>query len=148
VRFYEGDTLTGVETGRTLLSRTFPGMTNPWRVISLNPPAYDRYEVSANWEEASEFLAYSSVSVLNTGIRDNFGVEVFGEVENTTGNELTAVEVVVTFYDSEGDVVFVDDTLSNPFTLSPAQVGTYQITTARDLVYDGYLVQSQGYYLP
>jgi hypothetical protein len=148
VRFYEGDTLVGVETGRTLLSRTFPGMNNPWRVIVFNPPAHDRYEVSANWEESSEFIIYEPVAVLSAGIRDNFGTEAFGEIENTTGNELMAVEAVVTFYDASGDVVFVEERSADPTTFAPGQGGTYQIPTARDLVHDDYLVQAQGYYIP
>jgi hypothetical protein len=148
VRFYEGDTLVGVETGRTLLSRTFPGMNNPWRAIVFNPPAYDRYEVSANWEESSEFIIYEPVAVLSAGIRDNVGTEAFGEIENTTSNELMAVEAVVTFYGASGDVVFVEERSADPTTLAPGQAGTYQIPTARDLVYDDYLVQAQGYYIP
>src|SRR5262245_31714791 len=88
----------------TYLTKTAPGQVNPFQIILSNAPSSKvRYELTLSFQTSS-VLDYQPITVLSQNIRDNFGVEVFGEVRNDQPKEMRSVEAVVTFYDASGAV--------------------------------------------
>jgi hypothetical protein len=147
-RFYTGDTLVATADTETILSRVFQNHTIPFRVFLSNAPAFDSYVLSVNWEDTSEFIAYEPLVILSQGVRDNYGIEIFGEVQNPSPATLSSPKLAVTFYDADGSVGYADYGYAASDELARQEVSTYQITTYRDINYDSYKVQGQGYYFP
>jgi hypothetical protein len=107
-----------------------------------------RYELTLAFQTSS-VLNYQPISVLSQQIRDNFGVEVFGEIRNDQPKEMRSVEVVVTFYDASGAVVDTDFGFPSSTTLAPGATSIYQISTFdENLTFASHVVQAQGYLAP
>jgi hypothetical protein len=148
VRFYSGETLVATEDSSTLLNRVFPGDPSPFSVFVSNPPIYDRYDLEVIWEDASEFVVYEPLTLLNVGVRDNFGIEVFGEVQNPTQQTIDLPQIAVTFYNAEGNIVFADEGFATKTELTPQELSTFEVSTFRDLTYESYQIHAQGSYFP
>jgi len=146
-KFYDaGGAFVATASTDTVFARTDPGMRNPFILVLTNAPAsITRVEfiVTARNSGAAD---YRSAVVLSQLTRDNFGVEVFGEVQNTQADYLSSILVMVTFYDGAGAVY---DFVRGYVDISPLALNatsTYKIQTYRaDLAGLAYLVQVQGY---
>jgi hypothetical protein len=147
-RFYQGDTLVGTENTYTSLWRVFAGERGAFRFIVLDPPLYDRYELEVVWEEPITEVEYVPVKILNTNTHDYLSHKVFGEIQNTTTKELSAVLISVTFYDINNNVVSVEYATTIISPLPPNGISTFDATTDRNLIYNRYTVDAQGYYIP
>ena len=146
-RFYnEAGQLVATDDGYTLLTRTRPGMRNPFRVIVFNPPpGITRFELTLSSQTRSG-LVYQPVTVLNQQTRDNFGLEVFGELRNDHIKPLRNIQAAATFYDASGDVIDVDTGVSSPADVPIGGISTYSIKTFDDnLAPATILVQAEGY---
>jgi hypothetical protein len=146
-KFYDArEAFVATQSTDAVFARTDPGMRNPFLLVLTNAPAdITRIEfiVTAHNSGAAD---YRSAVVLSQLTRDNFGVEVFGEVQNTQADSLSSILLMVTFYDEAGAVY---DLVRGYVDISPLAlnaISTYKIQTYRaDLVGLAYLVQVQGY---
>ncbi len=130
-----------------LLDMTSPGQNNPFQIILSNPPdAIDRYELVPVYQNSS-VLNYRPLTVLSQLVRNNSGVEVYGELRNDNEIPVTFSEVVVTFYDNNGNVVYVDS-VDIPLSLTSGQTVIYSMNTFNDFDYSSFVVQAQGAFIP
>lgn len=132
----------------TSLDQTDPSATNPFKIIVSNAPtSITRYELTTSWSTTS-YLEYRPATVLSQGTRNNYGVEVFGEVRNDNARELRGVEIAVTFYDAAGNVIATDTGYPSSSSLLPGTSSIYRVSTYRTFTYATYRVQAQGYLAP
>jgi hypothetical protein len=114
-----------------------------------NPPATAAaYTVAVTGQQPSSFLNYRDAVFVSTQTRDNFGLELFGEVRNPEAAELRSVEVMATFYDAAGNVVDIEGGYVSPVNLAAGATGTYSLKTFANYGYASYTVQAQGYVAP
>ncbi len=149
-RFYDAsDQLVAVQDAYSELSATRPDQRNPFNLVLWNAPAtIAHYQLSLSWR-TSTILDYQPITVLSKQIRDNYGVEVFGEVRNDQASEMRSVKVAVTFYDSGGEVVDIDSGYGSVTTLAPGATTAYRVSTFNSsLVFASYEVQAEGYVAP
>ncbi|MCU0491036.1 MAG: FxLYD domain-containing protein [Chloroflexaceae bacterium] len=147
--FNASNQLIAVEDTFAYLTKTEPNQRNPFKMILSNAPRdISRTELTLEWLSTS-ILEYQAVTVLNQATRDNFGVEVFGEVRNDQSFQFSNVEVVVTFYDAGGGVIDTDFGFASSTILAPGATSIYSIKTfERELNFASYVVQAQGYRTP
>lgn len=132
------------------LPRIGPGGRSPFLIYLNNPPAsLASYTITVSDSRSSTSLDYRDADVLSVATRDNFGLEVYGELRNPYFRELRGVTVAVTFYDLAGNVVAVEDGFSKPLNIWPRARANYTIPTfERDLLFARMQVQAQGYLAP
>ncbi len=150
-RYYDAaNQLIAVEDGLTSLAKTYVGQTNPFRIYLSNAPtAYDRHELQVLWNHCRYHMDYRPVTLLSQFVRDNDGVEVFGELRNDLTAPMRAIRVAVTFYDIHYTVIAMETGYtSTPDDLAPGATTTYQVRTFMQIDYASYLVQPQGYLVP
>ncbi|SRR6266508_1588389 len=148
-KFYDvGGAFVATESTAAVFARIDPGMRNPFILVLTNPPAsITRVELIATAGNSGA-ADYRSAVVLSQLTRDNFGVEVFGEVQNTQATYVSSLFVAVTFYDGAGTVYDVGQGCVDISPLAPNATSTYKIRTYRaDLAGLAYRVQAQGYTL-
>lgn len=143
--FYDAaNQLVAQVNGNAFLSQTNPGQTNPFKIVLRNNRStITRHELSVSWNTRSDF-GYQPVTVLSRQIRDNAGVEVFGEVRNDGTQALSFVQIAVTFYDSAGNVVHTESDFLVQETLAPGARAAYQVSTFRTFEFATYAVQTEG----
>lgn len=148
-RFLDGaGQLIATEDSFAFLTRTNPGQRNPFQIILSNAPtSFASYSLSVS-TSTSSVLNYRDAAVLTSQVRDNFGVEVFGDVRNPEVIEMRSVEVAVAFYDANGDVVDVDLGFTSPTTIAPGATAPYSVKTFTEIAYASLSVQAQGYLAP
>lgn len=131
----------------TFLDKTEVNRRNPFELILTNPPSgITRVDFSLSGY-TSFYLAYAPASVISQQTRDNYGLEVFGEVRNDQGKQLKGIEVAATFYDAAGNVYFTDFTYADTSTLNPGETSVYSLhTSQKDLTGLNFEVQAQGYF--
>jgi hypothetical protein len=147
-KFFDANNqLVATTDGYTVLTLTSSGMVNPFKLTLTNPPdTATQYQLGLTYQSNGS-LDYRAITVLSQQVRDNFGVEVFGEVRNDAENTLRPPVVVVTFYDASGGVVDVYSTSING-DLAKGQTTTYTIQTFSQISYTSYKVQAQSYLVP
>lgn len=139
--------LVGVAADSASLYMTSNGLTNPFKVVLSNAPnSIVRYELVITYRTSSS-LDYRYMTVLSQQVRDNSGIEVFGEIRNDNEMTVRYSKVVVTFYDSAGNVTDTDYTYTDG-DLAQGQTTIYSINTFKDIDYSSYVVQAQSYLLP
>ncbi len=138
------------ESSNVDLPRLGPGARGPFLIYLANPPAsLASYTIAVSDSRESTTLDYRDAEVLSTSIRDNFGLEVYGELRNPAARELRGVTVAATFYDAAGNVVEVEDGFSSPLNIGAGATATYALPTfERNLIYARVQVQAQGYLAP
>lgn len=149
-QFYDAaNQLVATEDTYTSLSVTRPGERNPFKLVLSNAPSsVSRYELVLSWNTTG-FLDYQPITVLSQQTRDNFGVEVFGEIRNDQDREMRSIRVVATFYDSAGNVLETSAGFPSITTLAPGATSPYKISTFKsDLTFASYIVQAEGYLVP
>ncbi len=103
-----------------------PGEKAPFRIIEDDPnriPQVESYTLAVTFQTAPEIVLTKSLVVSNTTStisRTGF-LEVVGEVRNDGPMESRFTEVIGTFYDSEGFVVFVTSRFTSPSTIPPGE---------------------------
>lgn len=89
-----------------------PGQRSPFKIVSPYPQGYDHYTLSLSYgfttEQPLAPLQPLNVSEYYDGCDKR--LYFFGEVENTTAQNIEALQVVVTLYDASGEVINVEDT--------------------------------------
>jgi len=145
-----GGQLVAVEDTFATLTQVGPGRRSPFSVYIGNPPATAAaFTIAVTDVNSSSSLAYRDVTILNIQARDNFGLEVFGDVRNPEELEMRGVEVVATFYDLAGNVVDLENSFTSPSTLAAGATGTYSLKTFNDNLATARVeVQAQGYLAP
>jgi hypothetical protein len=143
--FYDAaNQLVAQVNGKPFLSQTNPGQTNPFKIVLRNNRStITRHELSVRWNTSSDF-GYQPVTVLSRQIRDNVGVEVFGEVRNDGAQALSFVQIAVSFYDSAGNIVHTESDFLVQETLAPGARAAYQVSTFRTFEFATYAVQTEG----
>lgn len=145
--FDQANQLIAVEDAYALLDMTLPGQNNPFRIILSNPPdTITHYELAPVYQN-SALLNYRPLTVLSQQVRNNSGIEVYGEIQNDNENVVPFYNIVVTFYDSGGIVINVDYDIA-PISLAPGEDATYQISTFNDFAYSSFIAQAQSYIMP
>jgi hypothetical protein len=131
-----------------MLSRIDPGQRSPFRLSLSNPPAtLASYSLGLDGNDSS-ILDYRQAQIVSSSVRDNFGVEVFGDVRNPEASELRSVEVVIAFYDGAGNVVAVDNGFASPSSLAGGVTAPYRVSTFEQFTYATMHVQAEGYLAP
>ena len=144
--FYNSDNaIVAVQEGQTFLGATMPTQRSPFKLAYVDAPVnVDRYDLALTWDDIS-IVTYERVTVLSEEVRNNNGIEVFGELRNDHPFEVTDVQVVVTFYDGEGIVVDVFQGAVNAPSLAPSSTASYTVPTSKaEIQFDSFLVQTQG----
>lgn len=133
----------------TGLTKTEVGGHNPFNLYLGNAPAgITRVDLTLS-SDSTSLLAYVPVTVLSQQTRDNFGLELFGEVRNDQSRQVRFAVVAVTFYDAGGKVYYTNNSYADVTTLNPGATSTYKISTFQDdLAGLNYTVQAQGYIAP
>jgi hypothetical protein len=150
-RFFNADgVLIAEESSNVDLPRLGPGARGPFLIYLANPPVeLASYTIAVSDGRESTTLEYRDAEVLSTATRDNFGLEVYGELRNPASRELRGVTVAATFYDAAGNVVEVEDGFSSPLNIGPGATASYALPTfERNLSYTRIQVQAQGYLAP
>jgi hypothetical protein len=130
----------------TMLSRTDPGMHNPFRIILPNPPVGIASIELTLTSDATSVFAYGAATVLSQQTRTSPGLDVFGEIRNNQAGVLKSTRVVVTFYDNSGTVYEAVSGLADVSWLAPGFDSTYTISTDPRLAGLSFTVQAQGYF--
>jgi len=149
-RFYDAsNALVATDSTYTFLTKTSPGQRNPFKLILSNAPAgITRIDLSVT-SSSSSILNYQAATILSQLTRDNFGLEVFGELQNPHARELRSIELAVTFYDAVGNVYDADFGFPDISPLAPGAISTYKVSTFEDnLAGLAFIVQAQGYLAP
>lgn len=149
-RFYNAaNELVATQDTYAFLVKTEPDQRNPFRLLVSYPPAdIDHYHLSVlSWQDSS-VLDYRPITVLSEQTRDNFGVEVFGEVRNDQPGEMEAVRVAVTFYGAVDEVVNVELDAPGSTTLAPGATSVYSVKAFNSINFTKISVQAQGYLVP
>lgn len=148
-KFYDsGGQLVATDDSYAFISAILPGNRSPFRLILSNAPAgIVRIDLTLTWDVDTLF-EYRQATILSQQVRDNFGVEVFGELRNDQVVELRSIETVVTFYDAGGSVLDVDFGFPSVTTLAPGATSPYSMSTFSAIPYASYTVQAQGYLPP
>jgi hypothetical protein len=139
------DKLVAAETGFAFLERIGDGQKSPFRISITNAPvSIVRRELKISYRTSSIFQRIDA-EIISQQVRDNSGVEVFGELKNGGQKILSGVKVVVTFYHENGRVVFADTSYTSLSRIAPGESATYSIKTFRqNLTYARYVVVAQG----
>jgi hypothetical protein len=139
-----------VEQTYATFSRIGPGQRSPFQLYYGDPsPRAAAFTLTISDRSASSVLAYRDALVLSKGARDNFGVEIFGNVRNPEVLELRGVEVTATFYDLAGQVVDVASGYTSPANVAPGATAPYALPTFdKGLTFARYEVRAQGYLAP
>lgn len=143
------------------LEQTKPGQRNPFRLTLFNQSGrVARHEVRVvNWRTTSPYNP-QPLTTLSQGTRNNDGLEIFGEVRNTSQQTLTSTLVVATLYDAKGNVVDVVPDVpldanagyrrSSDYTvryeMAPGSTSIYNMRSLESLTtYATYTVQAEGF---
>lgn len=139
--------LIAVEDAYTLLDMTSPSQSNPFQVILFNAPnSIADYELTLVYQNTGG-LSYVPITVVSQQVRDNFGVEIFGELRNDSASTVSEPKIVVTFYDEAGNVVDVSYAYAST-SLTVGQSIIYSVMTSRNISFSSFTVQAQSYLLP
>jgi hypothetical protein len=145
-RFYDArDRLIAVGDGRTFLSRVAVGEVTPFEITLANAPTnIQRYRLTVATQSRT-WTTYQPLTIISQQVRDNYGAEVFGELQNDQPLTLTNIYVAVTFYDAAGAIVDVGYIYQGG-RLATGESGAYRILTFEgDLIYDHFRVQAEGH---
>lgn len=147
-KFFDANSqLLAVTDGYTALEMTSPGAVNPFKLILTNPPAeIAQYQLNLSYQVDGLF-AYRPITVVSQQVRDNFGVEVFGELRNDAERTVRSPKIAVTFYDMNHNVVDVYSGV-NSGDLAKAESVVYSLQTFSQIEYNTYEVQAQSYLAP
>ncbi len=131
------------------VTEIFFGMVAPKHVAPFELLASKNINSITSYEATVSFYDHDTTdfrtpTVLSQQIRNNVGIEVFGEVSNDTGATVRGAALALTFYDSSGRVVraypgSIDIDLAN------GQKAAYSISTSDNFGYASYTVQAQSY---
>ena len=126
----ENDRIVYVGDAFSEIKILLPGQKTPVFELQPNMP-YERCRVFVEgWEETDE-QPYKEFEVRNAySFVDRYGfLHVVGEVVNIGAKTAERVEVVVTFYDKEGNIVSSDREPVTPFVLEPKAFGFFDSST-------------------
>lgn len=111
--FYDGSGGTlGTASSYTYQDILAPGQKSPFKIVNPYPQGYASYDLSLSYTFTT---AQPLVGLPITNISEYYDecsdwLYLFGEVQNDTGQNIEAVQVVATFYDASGKVINVGDT--------------------------------------
>jgi hypothetical protein len=146
--FNSANQLVAVAGGYGLLDQTQPGKRTPFSVFLENPPTgIARYELVVSGSPDAP-VQYRSLNVLSKQVRNNGGIEAYGEVRNDTSVELHYPNVAATFYDSTGKVVEVGWGSGDAGVLAPGARTSYTAPTFNTFTYSSSVVQAEGHVQP
>jgi hypothetical protein len=107
-----------------------PGQKTPIFELQPNTP-YEKCRVFIEgWKETNK-QPYRGFEVRDiSSFVDKYGfLHVLGKVVNTGAKTAEGIEVVVTFYDIEGNIVSSHDEPVTPFELKPGAAGSFDALT-------------------
>ena len=100
----------------------------PFRIVAdVDPAAVKRYELSVSSEETS-IVEYRELEVSDIAMVERDGrLAVVGELFNGHEMALSSVVVAVAFYEEDGDVVDVAETVLSEERISPGAVHPFEL---------------------
>lgn len=142
--FYDkNNNIVATSSTYTLLWMIAPGQVVPFVVDLENAPnSVSRYTLSESHNIVSS-SAYYNLTTVSQDTKNNNGVEVYGTLRNDNKVSVYPPNVAVTFYDSEGTVIFTQSFLLNQ-KLMVGDEATYDFNTHKDLNFTNFKVQAQG----
>lgn len=107
------------------ISVVTPNNKSPFLMIFSDPPAWATYELTVSWDTTSE-LPYPLQILNSTSYFDSSDAfHVVGEITNQYSEERTFIEAYVTIYDSNGNVIGVGSSYTNPYDLTPGETASF-----------------------
>jgi len=126
----ENDRIVYVGDAFSQIKILLPGQKTPVFELQRNTP-YEKCRVFIEgWEETDE-QPYREFEVRDvSSFIDKYGsLHVVGKVVNTGAKAAKGVEVIVTFYDVEGNIISSDSEPVTPFELKPGETGSFDAST-------------------
>ena len=121
----------GKELGYATQDFVVPGQRVPIKALFRQPPEWTRFEVLFKPEAAryNGFLVYTDLSPSEmTFARDpSLGYSLSGMIKNIGERQARFVQVVVTLYNADGQVVGVDGTFARPNGLAPNESAPFKV---------------------
>lgn len=124
------DTIVGTDSTYAILDIIKPGELSPFKsTMLIKNPDVERFKVQWEWDRTTEQPRRDVIVIDNNAYVNSLGMlEVVGEVENTGSNTAIFVQIIGTFYDSEGEVIEVDTTYAELDTLRPGRTSPFKMT--------------------
>ena len=141
--FYDEDrNMIGTDYTYTMLDFLRPNQKSPFDLIYLEKIEPASYELSVTWDEAPfeglEIISHSSY-ITSSGYH-----RIFGTVKNNGSEEAEYVEVVCTYYNSEGNVIDAERTYTDPSDIEVNETAIFEISLWRKISPSSYEFQVQG----
>ena len=141
--FYDEDrNMIGTDYTYTMLDFLRPNQKSPFDLIYIEKIEPASYELSVTWDEAPfeglEIISHSSY-ITSSGYH-----RIFGTVKNNGSEEAEYVEVVCTYYNSEGNVIDTEWTYTDPSDIEVNETAIFEISLWRKIRPSSYELQVQG----
>lgn len=130
---YDGSTVVDSDFTYTSMDILTPNQKSPFEFMIEEPSSWTDY--SLNVEYSSTYSSpYSDLQIQGESDHtDDYGYYyINGEVENTGSLTVDYVEVVVTLYDSNGNIIGTDFTYTDPDTLSGGEKAPFEFMIDHD----------------
>ncbi|HID90591.1 TPA: hypothetical protein EYP44_01370 [Candidatus Bathyarchaeota archaeon] len=121
-------------TGTRGIEMLTPEQKAPFEFEKEGAPEIDSHQVFIGSYDATAWVPYREFEIIShRRYSDDQGrLHVEGEVRNTGDMDATFVDVVVTFYGSEGKVVAFESGFTDPIDLGAGQTGTFHVYLWKD----------------
>ena len=132
VTYYDsGNNVVGTSFGYADVDVLLPNTKSPFDVLFTDTKSAakaDHVNLTVTWSDYVTGKPYGLQVLSQNSSFDDMGyMHIKGEVKNVGKQTATNVEVIGTFYDSNGKVVGAETNDTSPTTLAPDQVGSYDI---------------------
>lgn len=143
----------GSNFGYPLYAVLAPGEQSPFTIRFENATSVASYTLDFSWVPCgSSSFFYQPTQVFSYTVNDPAkGFLVIGAIRNDEPFTVRDLSVIVTIYDTTGDVIWVEPYLTSPLsTLQPGQVLEYQIPTYLNFgsVMGSYRIQTRSSQAP
>ncbi|MFC1506999.1 FxLYD domain-containing protein [Thermoproteota archaeon] len=148
----ENNTVVDTDTSYTTLRVIPPNTKSPFK-IQINDPnqiqKVHNYSVAVSrYDEATHPIPKTLVMLSNSSYISVGGLlNIVGEIQNNGTSKCDFTRIIVTYYDVNGKVVYVDSTYSTPYELDTDQKASFSLTVyneeMNDMI-DSYVLQAQS----
>ena len=129
----------------TELNSVEPGSAAPFKLTTLNPPAFERYDLQVDYATTTQPPIRLEITG-HSGALDGSGwYRVTGEVRNPHGFAVKFPEIVATYYNGAHEVIRVEANLAQVNPLEPGQSSPFEVVLTdppADLQH--YALQTEG----
>jgi len=130
--FYDSEgQVIGTRSAYTYLEVLLPGRKSPFKIVETESAVIEKianYSLKVSFFQQSAGLPMGLQIVSNSSFVDKFGwFHVTGEIKNIGTTTANYIEVIGTFYDAEGTVVYAFSASPEPRILEPNQKASFEL---------------------